>query len=164
MVRLVLRLVLVTMLVASPAMAQDVNIRFGQSLRLDNSPLEVTADQLDVDQATGATVFTGNVLAVQGAMRITAGVLSLTYESGAQPGSQRIGQLRAAGGVTMVTEAEAIESREAVYSMSAQTLEMTGDVVLVQGSNMLSGERFVADLRSGSGQMIGRVRTIIRLE
>lgn len=164
MVRLVLKLVLVAMLMASPAVAQEVNIRFGQSLRLDSSPLEVTADQLEVDQATGSTVFTGNVLAVQGAMRITAGMLRLSYEPGATAGSQRIGQLTASGGVTMVTAAEAIESREAVYSMTAQTLEMTGDVVLVQGANMLSGDRFVANLRSGSGQMIGRVRTIIRLE
>ncbi|OZG69868.1 lipopolysaccharide transport periplasmic protein LptA, partial [Hahella sp. CCB-MM4] len=59
---------------------------------------------------------------------------------------------------------EALEAREAIYSLQAQSLEMTGAVMLVQGQNMLSGERFVADLRSGSGQMFGRVRTIIRME
>jgi len=165
MPRLVLSLILAFLaLTVSPAVAQDVQISFGQSLRLDGSALEVTADSLEVDQTTGASVFSGNVLAVQGDLRIQAQLLRLEYEPGARAGTQRIGTLLASGGVTMVTPQEAIEAREAVYSMSDQRLEMTGNVMLVQGQNLLSGERFVADLRAGSGRMIGRVRTIIRMD
>ncbi|MCB1388499.1 MAG: LptA/OstA family protein [Rhodobacteraceae bacterium] len=165
MPRLLLRLLVLLLIAALPARAQEgVQISFGQSLRLDGSALEVTADQLNVDQATGATEFTGNVLAVQGEMRISAQSLRLEYGSGARQGTQRISRLVASGGVTMATPTEALESREAVYSLDAQTLEMTGDVMLVQGPNLLSGERFVADLRAGTGRMIGRVRTIIRME
>jgi len=165
MPRLFLRLFAVLMLAALPVSAQEgVQISFGQSLRLDGSALEVTADQLSVDQATGATEFTGNVLAVQGDMRISAGALRLEYGAGAREGQQRISRLIATGGVTMATPSEALESREAVYSLDAQSLEMTGAVMLVQGPNLLSGERFVADLRAGTGRMIGRVRTIIRME
>ena len=164
MPRLMFRLFALLLLLASPALAQQgVQINFGQSLRLDGSALEVTADQLNVDQATGATEFSGNVLAVQGEMRISAQSLRLEY-AGSGTGSQRIGRLIASGGVTMTTPDEALEAREAIYSLQAQSLEMTGAVMLVQGQNMLSGERFVADLRSGSGQMFGRVRTIIRME
>ena len=166
MPRLMFRLFALLLMLASPALAQQgVQINFGQSLRLDGSALEVTADQLNVDQATGATEFSGNVLAVQGEMRISAQSLRLEYAgSGSGTGSQRIGRLIASGGVTMTTPDEALEAREAIYSLQAQSLEMTGAVMLVQGQNMLSGERFVADLRSGSGQMFGRVRTIIRME
>ena len=149
---------------ATPALAQDVQINFGQSLRLDGSALEVTADSLEVDQTSGATVFSGNVLAVQGGMRITADQLTLEYVAGPTEGTRRIGQLLASGNVTMVTEREAIEAQQAVYSMTNQSLEMSGDVVLVQGSSLLSGQRFVADLRTGSGRMIGRVRTIISMD
>jgi len=159
-----LGLCLAVLSAALPAQAQDVQISFGSSLRLDDSALEVTADSLEVDQTTGASIFSGNVLAVQGQMRISAGSLRLEYEPGARAGTQRIGTLTAVGDVAMVTDFEAIEARRAVYSMSAQTLEMTGDVVLVQGANLLSGERFVADLRAGTGRMIGRVRTIIQLD
>lgn len=161
-------LILATLLafLAGPVLAQQqgVQISFGQSLRLDGSSLEVTADQLSVDQTTGATEFSGNVLAVQGGMRIAAGALRLEYAGGGAGSSQRIDRLVASGGVTMTTPDEALEAREAVYSLTSQTLEMTGSVMLVQGQNMLSGERFVADLRAGSGQMIGRVRTVIRME
>lgn len=162
--RILLSLCLAIAALSSPTLAQEVNVAFGQSLRLDGSQLEITADSLSVDQTTGASIFSGNVVAQQDTMRIMAQDLRIEYEAGAAPGSQRIGQLIASGGVTMVTSAEAIEAREAVYSLTAQTLEMTGDVVLAQGANVLSGQRFIADLRNGSGRMIGRVRTIIRVD
>jgi lipopolysaccharide export system protein LptA len=146
----------------APARAQE--IRLGQSLQLSGTQLEVTADQLDVDQASGASIFSGNVLAVQGDLRLTAGSLRLEYAPGATEGSQRIDRLIAEGGVTLVTPSEAIEAREAVYALGRGTLDMTGDVLLVQGANVLSGQRFTADLNTGSGRMSGRVRTVIRLE
>lgn len=166
MSRLALSLILsVLALIGTPVAAQDVQISFGQSLRLEGSAIEVTADSLEVNQTTGSSVFSGNVLAVQGAMRIAAERLLLEYQGGGgQAGSRRISSLTASGGVTMVTQSEAIEAREATYDIDRQTLEMIGDVVLVQGSNLLSGERFVADLRAGTGRMIGRVRTIIRMD
>lgn len=168
MPRFALILAALLALLAGPVLSQQqqgVQISFGQSLRLDGSALEVTADQLSVDQTTGATEFSGNVVASQGEMRIAAGSLRLEYAGGqGSGGSQRIDRLVASGGVTMTTPDEALEAQQAVYRLEAQSLEMTGSVMLVQGQNMLSGERFVADLRAGTGQMIGRVRTVIRME
>jgi len=163
---LILPAVLAAALVFAPniAVSQDTAIRFGQSLQLTGTELEVTADQLEVDQATGATIFSGNVLAVQGELRLTAGTLRLSYGQGVNGGSQRIDQLVASGGVTLVTPTEAVEAREAVYALDIGTLDMTGDVLLVQGTNVLSGQRFTADLNTGSGRMSGRVRTVIRLD
>lgn len=155
---------ILTALLVLPALAQDTQIRFGQSLRLQGSSIEVTADSLTVDQTTGATEFSGNVLVVQGELRISATALRLEYAPGAQQGTQRISRIVASGGVTMVTPDEAIEGQNVVYSLDAQTLELSGNVLLVQGANMLSGEHFTADLRTGAGRMSGRVRTIIRLE
>jgi lipopolysaccharide export system protein LptA len=164
MLRLVLSLIFVALIGATPVAAQDVRFSFGSSLRLDGSALEITADSFEVDQTTGSSTFSGNVLAVQGGMRISAQSLVLEYEPGARTGTRRIGRLTASGDVAMVTDSEAIESQRAIYSLADQRLEMIGDVVLVQGPNLLSGERFVADLRAGTGRMIGRVRTIIRME
>lgn len=164
MQRFVLSLFLLLLSAGTPVAAQDVQITFGSSLRLTGSAFEVTADSLDVDQSTGETVFSGNVLAVQGGMRISARLLHLTYGTDADTGRRSIESVVATGDVTMVTETEAIEAQSATYSLANQRLEMSGDVVLVQGPNLLSGDRFVADLRAGSGRMIGRVRTIIRMD
>ena len=54
------------------------------------------------------------------------------------------------------------EAREAVYDVAAGTVEMTGDVLLTQAENVLSGQRLTVDLRTGTGQMDGRVRTILQ--
>ena len=149
-------------LTAARVQAQDVPIQFGQSLRLDGSSLEVTADSFAVDQTTGVSEFSGNVVAVQGDMRIASSGLRLEYLE--VNGRQRIGRVFASGGVLMATSSEVIEAREAIYDLAAQSLEMIGNVMLVQGSSVLSGERFVADLAAGTGRMVGRVRTVIRLD
>ena len=155
---------LMAALFAPPVLAQDTQIRFGQSLRLQGSAIEVTADTLSVDQANGSTEFSGNVLAIQDALRITAGALTLEYTDGATDGSRRIGRILASGDVLIVTPDEAIEGQNAIYSLTAQTLEMTGAELFVQRANMLSGEHFTADLNTGAGLKSGRVRTVIRLE
>ncbi len=147
-----------------PSAAQDTQIRLGQSLRLSDAPIEINADELEVDQSTGASVFRGNVRAEQGEMVLTAGSLRIEYSRAPDTGRTRIDQLHAAGGVTFVTPAEAVEAEEATYSLAEQTLEMRGDVVLVQGQNVLAGQVFRADLARGTGAMTGGVRTIIQLD
>ncbi|MCC5988692.1 MAG: LptA/OstA family protein [Pararhodobacter sp.] len=146
------------------ARAQDTQIRLGESLRLSGRQLEVTADTLEVDQESGLTIFSGNVLAVQGALRLGAERMQIEYRAGADGESRRIQRLVASGSVTLVTANEAVEAQEAIYLLGAQTLEMQGDVVFVQGENVLSGDRFTADLSAGTGRMQGRVRTIIRMD
>jgi lipopolysaccharide export system protein LptA len=146
------------------APAQDTQIRLGQSLRLADAPIEINADELEVDQATGASVFRGNVRAEQGEMVLTAGSLRLEYSRAEEGGRTRIDRLIATDGVTFVTPAEAVEAAEATYSLADQVLEMRGDVMLVQGQNVLSGQNFRADLAQGTGAMTGGVRTIIQLD
>jgi lipopolysaccharide export system protein LptA len=146
------------------ALAQDTQIRLGQSLRLADAPIEINADELEVDQATGASVFRGNVRAEQGEMVLTAGSLRLEYSRAEGNGRTGIDRLIAADGVTFVTPDEAVEAQEATYSLADQLLEMRGDVMLVQGPNILSGQNFRADLAQGTGAMSGNVRTIIQLD
>jgi len=66
--------------------------------------------------------------------------------------------------VTLVTAVEAAEALEAVYDIDAGTVRMTGSVILTQGPNVLSGDRLTVNLRSGQGQLDGRVRTIIQTD
>lgn len=164
MLRGFLSFTLAMLLGIGAAPAQDMQLRLGQSLNLAQRQLEINSESLEVDQETGVSIFSGDVVVSQGDMRLTAQTLRIEYSASGEGARQRIHRLVAEGGVTMVTEAEAIEARTAIYSLSDQTLEMTGDVVMVQGANVLAGERFFADLRSGTGRMSGRVRTLIDME
>ncbi|MBZ4023581.1 lipopolysaccharide transport periplasmic protein LptA [Rhodobacter sp. TJ_12] len=141
--------------------AQAQQVAFGGLRANTAAPVEVTADSLDVNQADGKAVFSGNVLIVQGPLRMQAGRVQVEYGSAER---KSISQLRASGGVTLVTATEVAESREAVYDVASGAVVMTGDVLLTQGDNVLSGQRLDVDLATGAGQMQGRVRTVLQPE
>lgn len=151
-----LRTILLAALLASPAAAQQAGVRFG-GLQQDTSlPVEVTSDNLSVDQVSGGALFTGNVLVIQGEMRMTAGEIRVEY---AQDG-QGIQSLHATGGVTLVSPTDAAEASEAVYTIDSGSVVMTGNVLLTQGSATISGQKLSVNLKDGTGAMSGGVKTI----
>lgn len=136
--------------------AQGAEVAFG-GLRQDPTlPVEVAADQLSVDQSQGTAVFQGNVDVRQGDLRMTAGRVLVEYAEG----GGAIARLVASEGVTIANAADAAESREAVYTIATGEVVMTGDVLLTQGQNALSGQKLTLDLRAGTGVMEGRVQTV----
>jgi lipopolysaccharide export system protein LptA len=158
--------VLVTALsvaIPSAVLAQSTGFQLGQTLQITSEPLEIEALELEVDQATGTTIFSGNVLATQGTLRLTAQELRLVTREGAE-GRQEVIRLEASGGVTMVTPTEAADAREIVYSLETETLVARGDVVLAQGGNTLTGQELNVNIRTGAGRISGGVRTIIRFD
>jgi lipopolysaccharide export system protein LptA len=151
-------LVLLLALAPVPALAQGASVAFG-GLKQDTSlPVEVTADQLAVNQADGTATFTGNVLIGQGGMRISAGKVLVRYTTD----GTGISRLDATGGVTLTNASDAAEAREAVYTIDSGQVVMSGDVMLTQGVNALSGQKLVIDLKAGTGVMEGRVQTVFQ--
>jgi len=144
-----------TLVVTSPALAQT-NINLGAVNADPNAPVEITADNLSIDQASGSAVFQGNVVMGQGDLRLSAGRVQVIYNDA----SGDISRLSASGGVTFVTETEAAEASTAEYNLDAGTLVMSGDVLLTQGASAIASDRMRVDLTTGAAQMDGRVRTI----
>ncbi len=147
--------------VLSPAaaLAQGAEVAFG-GIRADTSlPVEVTADQLAVNQTDGTATFSGNVLVAQGEMRLSAAEVRVQYGSADR---SRIERLHATGGVTLVSGTDAAEAEEAVYTIESGAVEMTGNVLLTQGASTISGQTLVVDLKTGTGQMAGRVKTVLQ--
>nr|WP_281501794.1 LptA/OstA family protein [Aliiroseovarius sp. F20344] len=139
----------------------QAQVAFG-GLKHDSSlPIEISADQLAVDQASGSATFSGNVMIGQGEMRLSAGKVRVEYATGTDTTGE-ISRLHATGGVTLVNGAEAAEAREAVYTIASGVVVMTGGVILTQGQNALSSEKLTVNLKSGTGQMDGRVKSIIQ--
>ena len=143
----------------APAVAQGAQIAFGGLKHDSTLPVEITSDQLSVDQSTGKAIFSGDVLIGQGALRLTATTVEVVYDT---KDTSQISQLIATGGVTFVNGGEAIEAQKAVYDINAASVTLSGDVILTQGQNALSGQRMVVDLATGTGQIEGRVKTILQ--
>ena len=142
---------------ALPALAQ--NVAFG-GIKADTSALvEMSADSLSVNQKDGSATFTGNVVIAQGEMKLQAGKVTVTYVEG---GQQRIQSLHATGGVVLVSGPDAAEAVEAVYNVESGVIDLSGDVVLTQGQNVMTGDKMQVSLADGTAQVQGRVRTVLQ--
>lgn len=134
----------------------QTNIELGVISADPSAPVEITADQLNVNQESGAAIFSGNVVIGQGDLRLSAGRVEVIYNG--NDGS--ISQLTASGGVTFVTATEAAEANHAVYDLFGKTLTLTGNVLLTQGASAIAAESMQINLASGAARMDGNVRTI----
>lgn len=144
------------------AAAQGTNLAFG-AIRQDTSlPVEVTADSLAVSQQDGTAIFTGNVVIIQGEMRLAAPRVLVVYAEATEGQQARIARLEATGGVTLVSGPDAAEAERADYNVDDGQVVMLGNVLLTQGSSALTSERMTVNLEEGTAQMDGRVRTILR--
>ncbi|MEL7097631.1 MAG: LptA/OstA family protein [Pseudomonadota bacterium] len=143
---------------AAPTFAQGTSVSFGTIRQDPDAPVEVTADNLSVDQANGTAVFTGNVLIGQGQMRLTAARVLVVYKST----GDGIERLEASGGVTLVSGPDAAEAERADYNIDRGTIDMAGNVLLTQGPSALTADRMSVNLSDGSARMSGRVKTILQ--
>ncbi|MFM2356887.1 MAG: hypothetical protein RLZZ528_2623 [Pseudomonadota bacterium] len=130
-----------------------------EGLRADpTQPVEVTSETLTVDQTGGTAVFQGNVVVIQGDMKMTAPEVTVHYDKKDQSTIERI---TATGGVTLVSPDSAAEARDAVYTIETGVVVMTGAVLLNQGPSTMSGEKLTVDLDDGTGRMEGGVKTVL---
>lgn len=143
---------------AGPAAAQ-VNIGFGGVTHDGSQQVEVTSDTLSVDQGNGQATFSGNVIIVQGDLRMAAGEVRVTY--GETDGRQTVEQVLATGGVLVTRGSDAAEGREARYAVDRGILTMSGEILVTQGQTAIAGDSLTVDLATGNGTVEGRVRTTL---
>lgn len=153
-----LLLPIILLLSAVAVAAQGTNVAFGTIRQDTGLPVEVTADNLSVDQSTGTAIFNGNVLIGQGEMRLSAAEVLVVYRDQAEG----IARLEATGGVTLVSGDDAAESQRANYDIDSGTIVMSGNVLLTQGRNAISSDKMSVKLSDGTAQMSGRVRTVLQ--
>lgn len=140
------------------AQAQTAQVTFGAIKQDPDLPVEVTSDSLAVNQADGTAIFDGDVLVVQGEMRLAAAAVRVVYSEE----NSEIQRLEATGGVTLVSGPDAAEAERADYDIVSGTIVMTTNVLLTQGQNAVTADKMTVNLRDGTAQMNGRVKTIFR--
>ena len=142
------------------ALAQSANVAFGAIKADPTLPVEVTADNLDVNQEDGSAEFTGNVVIGQGEMKLSATRVLVIYNQGASG----IERLEATGNVILVNGPDAAEADRADYTIDSGVIVMSGNVLLTQGPNALTSDKMTVHLTNGTAQMAGRVKTILNAD
>lgn len=158
-------LFLAGMIAASlPAAAQTAGGQgpFGGFKHDRSAPIEITSNALEVQQANSLAIFEGEVVAGQGTLRLTADRVEVAYDEQAGDDSETgaIRNLVAQGNVFLSNGAETAQGQQARYDVESGMITMSGDVVLTQGANVISGENLTINLNEGQGRVEGRVRSI----
>ncbi len=140
------------------AVSAQATVAFGTMTQDTSAPVEATSDALAVEQDTGTAIFTGNVVIVQGEMRLTAPRVLVVYSDD----QSKVERLEATGGVTLVSGPDAAEADRADYSIDTGVVIMRGNVLMTQGDNSLTSDEATVNLTEGTAQMGGRVKTILQ--
>lgn len=161
--RQMIRPVLVTLLLAfAGSAAAQVAVGFGGVAHDSSQPVEAISDSLTIDQTTGRAVFLGNVIIVQGDLRMAAERVEVIYSE--VDGQRNVDEVIATGGVLITRGEDAAEGDEAHYDIAAALLTMSGDVLVTQGSTTIAGDTMLIDMTTGNGTVDGRVRTVLSQE
>lgn len=125
-----------------------------------SQPIEINADRLEIQRDRRIAIFSGNVDAVQGEMRLRADILAVHYrnDKGGGAGAEAnlgatISRIDATGNVFISSPSETVQGRQGVYDVERGVIVLTGSVVLTRGENVIRGERLVLDLASGRSRM-----------
>ena len=145
-------------LALSSAFAQDEEQKgpFGGFKHDNNAPIDITSDSLEVRQSEQLAIFTGNVVAGQGTLRLTAERLDVFYDEEQEGGDTgAIEKINATGNVFLSNGSETAQGAAGTYDVTTGLVTMTGDVVLTQGTNAISGPKLEIDMNTGVGRVFG---------
>jgi len=133
-------------------------------------PVKIESLTLEVRDKQRQATFAGNVKLTQGDTTIQCKSLVVFYEdSTAAPaatakgapapaqkaatpgfgGNQQIKRVEARGDVLVTQKDQTAKGEMGVFDIKTNNITLTGNVVVTQGTNVLTGERMVVDLTSG---------------
>jgi lipopolysaccharide export system protein LptA len=128
-----------------------------------DGPIDITADELEVQNKACTSVWRGKAEMLQGEARLRADVLKAFFQPKAgatsATGSGACGdmiRMEAEGNVYYVTSKnQRVRGDAGVYDAQNETVTLTGDVVAVQDQNVLRGSRMIFNTQTGEGRMVG---------
>lgn len=135
-------------------------------------PVEITADNLTVDDIQNRGDFEGNVDVIQGDFRLRASRLSIFYDRNAKndniTGQGKIRNLVATGNVTLSTRTESARSNRIDYNLIQKMIYLQGNVLITRVNGTISGETVEINTATRhikiKSQKNKRVRTVIHLD
>jgi lipopolysaccharide export system protein LptA len=129
-------------------------------------PVKIQAGALELRDKDKIATFTGDVHVVQGDTDLRCKVLVVFYEEepgqpsmpAAQPGpggQQQIRRMEAKGGVVVTQKDQTAVGDLGEFEMRANTVTLTGNVVVTQGQDVVRGHKLVVDLTTGVSKFDG---------
>ena len=132
------------------------------SPQVADQPIDINADQLEIQQERNLAIFRGNVVAEQGHIKLRAEQLKVWYRQSSETSSPddimtggTIIRIDAIDQVFISSASETAKGDIGIYEIEKQRLTLTGTVILTRGDNVLRGKKLVMDMATGQSQLSG---------
>jgi len=102
-------------------------------------PIYITSDWMEVDQKKNTITYKGRVVMVQADMTMRSEALTAHYD----PEMKRMGRIIAEGKVNATQGDRVAIGEKAVFDDKAKTVTLTGNPIMRQGNNQVSGTRVI---------------------
>jgi lipopolysaccharide export system protein LptA len=116
------------------------------------NPVEITADNFTINEASQEAVFTGNVVVVHPSVTVWAPKVVVIYGEG---GTSDVESFEATGDVKLETDEQTATGDRAVFDPAARTLRLTGNVTVVNATGTVKGPELLVDLESNTSTFTG---------
>lgn len=126
-------------------------------------PVEINSDRLEIFKDKGTAIFDGNVVIIQGTLKLTSHTVTAYYLNGTSGNSDalqdHIQKIIAEGDVALDTGSEQAYAQQAIYDVEHHTITLLDNVALHKDKNMVSGSKLVYNLETGKSQLIEESRS-----
>jgi lipopolysaccharide transport protein LptA len=136
-----------------------------------NTPITITAEQLDSDNKAKFAEFIGNVKATQADFVITSDKLRIYYE-GELLNTEKKGndeevlkKIVATGNVKITTDQYIARTEKLEYDRASMTIILTGEnSTVIDGKNSISGSKIILYQKDGRVKVLGSQKKRIKAE
>ena len=137
-------------------MAFSQNAGFGSLASDRTESIEFSSDRLIFNQE-------GNFAELFDGVKIIRGntVLSAEYVKAIYSKSNRLEKVFAERNVELKSDQDIARANTAVYSLTDNTISLTGNAQLLQGANNIMADQILINTETGLTQLLGSVKTII---
>lgn len=143
-----MRRLLLTLIAAAALLSPAV----AQTATGAGDDVKITADQFVVDDNAQIATFTGSVVVVRQGMTVWAAKVVVDYGEG---GPSNIKSFVATGNVRIKTADQDATGDRAIFDPRAETLKLTGNVMVVNASSTVGGPDLLIDLNTNTTTFTG---------
>ena len=138
----------------------DTNVYLSSIEMGKSGAIEANSDSLKIDSHLGMATFDGNVEIKLNGIILKAQIVTVTYSTD-QNSKQEITEILAINDVFFISNKDITKADRALYSLSDNTIKLSGNILINQGSTSFSGKELSINLDTGQGTMSGRVKAIL---
>lgn len=135
-----------------------------------NEPIEITSNELRIFKKSDYAIFEGNVLAIQGTMKLYCDKMTVYFENSNTKtteeetglGQSKINKIDFIGHVFIITPEESATGDKGDYNVKTGIFTLTGDVELLQNKNTLKGHKMIYNKNTGESLLTNKTNDQVK--